>query len=841
MHRENLSVGAGIINQDNQSLCSPNLTSAQESVQASRWQDCSSEDLNSSDSVSAMTTAETSSQSDSMNATFTQMSEIPKTSILSEQLLEKSTSSALHRHASPSQFRESEKEQQTSEIASMQSCRRSLGSSPSSSALKTSQDSSTAHTALELQEVTSGIFWATFPSSGTMRNGFVWAAHTLELPSLEKDYCWLDRPTALSSTGKVRPPGVSKAESKWRELGLIGKGEVASPDFLEKLFDIPKGWTSPQESRAAVQLLEDNARQLEIPWIGESHSSLCEESSTSAVLPKSNIKEHQMVAQLEITLALGAHVRVLTGSHKGQTGIVADYEPTSSYQKSRICVQLARDIKWFKRQQLEEIKEETEPDNGRGASSSVELEVEKTNNNDSVPDSEPQSGSFERPSPEYKILSLDSITLDERTQPRAGLNSKHIEDIVIDIEDGVWRHEDPSSALVVFDDGLSLWLAHGFHRYHGYKEAGISSALCQIMQGTLDDAIYFACTEANRSPELKRNDADKTRQTEMFFGWLERKYGSIHAIPRAAGRPKKGEENWSNRAIAKKIGVSAKTVDRVYLKLEISATLTHFSTGVRFEIICPGAEPPPVELGSLGTWNGDVNYGEGLLIEFDDLEQPLYIHPKYLANTDKPKPEPEPSPACGPRTALMTTENLVKFLNYICKGDNWTEESLDDYWGGKTFHKQGYSIEWGGATILHWLVSPASDYTWEFETDPDGDSSPSKLNGKGSASTPPTSVEQEIKQMAASLGLNGSASQVLPDVKRNEAPEGISVSSEFSTTIPPKPDSAADLNSDMKHIATVVVNNAKYFSQSEVIAMLAALVAEHGIDAIDEILNRLER
>ncbi|NEP00546.1 MAG: hypothetical protein F6K58_18110 [Symploca sp. SIO2E9] len=61
----------------------------------------------------------------------------------------------------------------------------------------------------------------------------------------------------------------------------------------------------------------------------------------------------RMVAQLDLTLAAGAEVRVLTGNCKGQTGTVVESEPKSSYQRSRIPVQLALDIKWLKPSQLD--------------------------------------------------------------------------------------------------------------------------------------------------------------------------------------------------------------------------------------------------------------------------------------------------------------------------------------------------------------------------------------------------------------------------------------------------------------------------------------------------------
>ena len=180
------------------------------------------------------------------------------------------------------QCKESDREQPTDGTALGQSYKPSFCSNLNSFASRTYQGYLTALLNPDTAEVhISKFLEMQFPKSGTDLNGAVSARDTLELPSLEKDYFWLDRPTALSTTANSRPPGLCKAERQWRKLGLIGKQEVASPDFLEKLFDIPSGWTSPQESKTAIQLLEDAEKQLETPWIGESLRSPSEESYTS--------------------------------------------------------------------------------------------------------------------------------------------------------------------------------------------------------------------------------------------------------------------------------------------------------------------------------------------------------------------------------------------------------------------------------------------------------------------------------------------------------------------------------------------------------------------------------
>ncbi|AUB34205.1 PUA-like domain [Nostoc flagelliforme CCNUN1] len=108
-----------------------------------------------------------------------------------------------------------------------------------------------------------------------MRNGLLSVAAILPAPTLESEYCWLRSPGALSSTGKGRPPGLTKQEAGLKNLGAIKSGQVVNPEFLESSYALPLGWTDPQENRSALELLakmelsELAAPPLETPLIGE--------------------------------------------------------------------------------------------------------------------------------------------------------------------------------------------------------------------------------------------------------------------------------------------------------------------------------------------------------------------------------------------------------------------------------------------------------------------------------------------------------------------------------------------------------------------------------------------
>ncbi|NEP02037.1 MAG: hypothetical protein F6K58_25945 [Symploca sp. SIO2E9] len=452
-----------------------------------------------------------------------------------------------------------------------------------------------------------------------------------------------------------------------------------------------------------------------------------------------------MVAQLDLTLAPGAQVRVLTGNCKGQTGTVSEHQPKSNYQKSRIPVQLARELKWFKQQQLEEISEETTP-------------VEEENPNSAALEEPPT----EAPEVTYQWLDPSSIELENGTQSRVATDERAIERYATEMREERWDYQ--HSPPVIFDDGTTKRPGDGHHRIAAALLAE-QQILCEVRSGTLIDAIRYSCS-SNQRPSLHRTNADKRQAVEMMFQTLIEEFGSLEDIPRSKGGKKNGID-WSNRRIAEHVGVGKSTVHNIYMELRLIVQIGQFTESSRIEVIFTENLPDEIKAGELGTVKAK-DKKQGLWVDWDNRET-SFIHPDFVQKTDKAKP---------------------------------VEQAIENGTG-----------------------------TQQQETDP-------SLNGK--ASTPPTSVEQETQQQAASVGLNGKDKQVLPDVKHHEAPESISVSEEFSTT-PPKPDSAADLNSDLKHVATVVVNKAKDFSHAQVQMMLAALVAEHGIEAIDEILDGLEK
>jgi hypothetical protein len=265
-------------------LCSLRLTFAQELEQVSPSLEQNS-DLNSSQPQRLTPIAQISFQSDTQECITTAVLS-PSPTLMDADFSQKQLTLSQLPHPVPHSLqRASDLEPQTSEIASQPSLKSSEIINPSLQPLKMSPVYSTVPIPQDMSGATSGMFFSTFPTAGTMRNGLLSAVDTLPAPSLDSEYCWLRSPGALSSTGKGRPPGQTKQEAELKQLGLLNKGEVLNPAILCQWYEIPETWLDPSESRAATELLEVNAQQQEIFSILESPPLPLTESSTLTSCP----------------------------------------------------------------------------------------------------------------------------------------------------------------------------------------------------------------------------------------------------------------------------------------------------------------------------------------------------------------------------------------------------------------------------------------------------------------------------------------------------------------------------------------------------------------------------
>lgn len=129
------------------------------------------------------------------------------------------------------------------------------------------------------------------------------------------------------------------------------------------------------------------------------------------------------------------------------------------------------------------------------------------------------------------MLELDQIRIDGGTQSRVELNQETVAEYAQAFTAGA-----TFPPVVAFFDGANYWLADGFHRYFGARDAGESAIDAEIRTGTQRDAVLYSWG-ANDKHGLPRSNADKRN------------------IVTAILKDEQGRQ-WSDRDIAKRFGFS---------------------------------------------------------------------------------------------------------------------------------------------------------------------------------------------------------------------------------------------------------------------------------------------
>jgi ParB-like chromosome segregation protein Spo0J len=137
-----------------------------------------------------------------------------------------------------------------------------------------------------------------------------------------------------------------------------------------------------------------------------------------------------------------------------------------------------------------------------------------------------------------KVMNLAALVLDPRLQSRVEINEDTVAEYATDIESG-----DQFPPVIVFFDSTHFYLADGYHRYYGHKRAGKVSIQCEVINGTIRDAIYYS-TAVNAKHGMRRSYADRRKAVMTLledFEWSLK----------------------SNTEIAKHVGVSVSFVSNL--------------------------------------------------------------------------------------------------------------------------------------------------------------------------------------------------------------------------------------------------------------------------------------
>lgn len=103
-------------------------------------------------------------------------------------------------------------------------------------------------------------------------------------------------------------------------------------------------------------------------------------------------------------------------------------------------------------------------------------------------------------------LPLERLRRDGGTQLRERMSGE----VMVEYAEAIGRG-DEFPPVVVFDDGESLWLADGFHRYDAHKMQRRDEMLCEIKEGCRKDAILYSA-KANRTHGFRETQADREKK-----------------------------------------------------------------------------------------------------------------------------------------------------------------------------------------------------------------------------------------------------------------------------------------------------------------------------------------
>jgi hypothetical protein len=104
-----------------------------------------------------------------------------------------------------------------------------------------------------------------------------------------------------------------------------------------------------------------------------------------------------------------------------------------------------------------------------------------------------------------KVLNIGAIVMDERLQSRVEIS----EEVVAEYADAIAAGAEFPPVLVYFDS-INYFLTDGYHRLLAHKRAEKVSILCDVLPGSITDAIFHS-TGVNARHGMRRTYADKRK------------------------------------------------------------------------------------------------------------------------------------------------------------------------------------------------------------------------------------------------------------------------------------------------------------------------------------------
>lgn len=144
-------------------------------------------------------------------------------------------------------------------------------------------------------------------------------------------------------------------------------------------------------------------------------------------------------------------------------------------------------------------------------------------------------------------IALDTVRLDGGTQVRMEISEALVTEYAERMREGA-----QFPPIVVFSDGVQVWLADGFHRVRAARQVGLSTLAAEIRIGTSADALWYALG-ANGAHGQRLTGADRKHAIQL----------ALVAFPQ-----------WTGSEIARQIGCSHQWVSDVKRGMRVQATCT---------------------------------------------------------------------------------------------------------------------------------------------------------------------------------------------------------------------------------------------------------------------------
>lgn len=141
-----------------------------------------------------------------------------------------------------------------------------------------------------------------------------------------------------------------------------------------------------------------------------------------------------------------------------------------------------------------------------------------------------------------KKLKLTQIIRDAGVQPRQAIDNERV-----DLYSEAMKDGDTFPLPTVHTDGTHYWLSSGFHRVAAHEKNGAKEIECEIVEGTLDDAMFYALG-ANAKQGLPLSPEDFRLSVKRLI-----------SLP--------ASKDWTVGQMARYLGCSKMTVSRHRAKL----------------------------------------------------------------------------------------------------------------------------------------------------------------------------------------------------------------------------------------------------------------------------------